>query len=243
LFAVIFQVPAQAQTFRTGCNYNIDAVASAFITLANSPTGIPEVNNDQKGDSNGPSGFDTSTLTIACAGFGGSVNSSAVDSIPAGPGQIATFSQDASAQVAGSVVPGRISLSLSTTATSTPQAYFFLDQNGDPFAVNNGEIAGGETNASAGSTEFFTINGPANTNVTLQFNPTFDGSFVGGVTARNIIGIFDSAGTPPIVFNGPGNQTVNISAMTGQTIEVTDNVSLTANSCAGGPYMRAAIYR
>jgi methylglyoxal synthase len=220
--------PTRADSFTTGCTYNITAVASAFFSLANTtPTG--EIDNNQQGT---PS---------SCAAFGASVTANATDIIVGSSGDSGSFTQAVTTTVSGSIAPGDIGLAATVSASSTPESYFYIDPTTDqPYAINNGEIAGGIATASAGYADYFTINGPADgIPVTLEFTPSFDISLTttpgsqqaGGTDELEVFG----STTGFVALSAPGQQTLDFSTMTGTTIEVIDSVNVNTQACAGGP--------
>jgi hypothetical protein len=230
-FFLVLQTPTYANTTSVGCNFNV----AGSVTDNQSPLALASgdlLSADSQGDSS-PSA--SNPTPINCSSFGGAASIDGTSVYGAG-NQVAIFNQSATASAGGSVSPGHISLSVHGSATSSPAAYFFLDANGDPFAVNNGERAATEGTISGGYFDTFTLQGPAGTPVTLAFTLSFNGAFAGGATGSDNLHVFSSTGTAlNSNLNAPGQQTMDIVGTTGGILDVFDNATLTANACAGGP--------
>lgn len=215
-FVVAFQRPANADGLTTFCNGTLnpfDGQPSPAAVVAVSPN--PLVND--------------AAVSVPTGSCSASASVSATDTIIAdAEGDIATFKQDATATVAGSIGPGRISLFASAAANSTPQSYTFLP-GFQPVRVNNNEQAIANAGIFGGWTDLFTVLGPPGTNVTLQFTESF--TLSGGGTGRDIL---STPATQPALF-GTGVQTFDSTFPAGGTFAVSDVVFVSASACAGGP--------
>lgn len=234
---VVFAPPAHADHFFTNCSYS--ARTTATDNSAPPPFGL---SNGSGGISGGPGG-------ISCSGFGGSATSDGTrtyGSLDAqGDPADAVFTQSGRATAGGSVFPGRISLSASGSATSSPG----LAPVGSPYALLNRETATGQGSATGDWTDFFTIVGAPGTSATLAFTASFSGT----LTARSTGVFYDLAVYPcshepiacdpitgfgplgDISFSAPGApQTISIQGFTQDTFAVFGRASVDAGACAGG---------
>lgn len=196
------------------------AMAEGFTTSCTGTVFLVVSPNSQEAGASSPSSCSAST------------DISATDTIIPETGDIVQFTQTASGTTGGFVSAGHISLIATATASSTPEAFFFLGADGEPFAVDNNEGASAFSEVSGSYTDFFTVVGSPGTVVTLHFTESFN--INGCLPGTCFDGLFiDGLGGPGLHASGTATDDVTFPA--GSTFSVTNAANVQAGACAGGP--------